>query len=186
MLSPVSSYQSYGYQFSANAIGASSQKNAPENSVDQNPGGNVSTNSNKQEQLTPDQLQALEKLKARDREVRAHEQAHLSAAGGLATGGASFTYQSGPDGNRYAIGGEVNIDTSSTPGDPEATIRKAETIRRAALAPAEPSGQDRQVAAATASMIAKAQIELQQSKANEFTQNKTIKPKLGLNIDYSV
>jgi len=105
--------------------------------------------------LSPEQLKEVEKLKARDREVRAHEMAHLAAAGGLATSGASFTYQRGPDGVSYAIGGEVQIDTSSG-SSPEETLRKAQTIRAAALAPAEPSGQDRAVAAKASQMEAEA------------------------------
>lgn len=103
----------------------------------------------------------LRKLQVRDREVRAHEQAHLAAAGRFATGGASFEFQRGPDGRSYAIGGEVRIDTSAIPGDPRATLEKAETIRRAATAPANPSSQDRQVAAAAVSMAAEARAELQ-------------------------
>lgn len=110
--------------------------------------------------LTEDQLKQLETLKKRDAEVRAHEAAHQAAAGGLARGGASFTYQRGPDGQQYAIGGEVSIDTSPVSGDPAATLRKAEMIARAALAPAEPSGQDRQVAAQAQQMAANARAEL--------------------------
>jgi len=48
----------------------------------------------------------LAKLKARDREVRAHEAAHTAAAGSLAKGGPSFTFQRGSDGRLYAVGGE--------------------------------------------------------------------------------
>lgn len=107
------------------------------------------------------QLQELARLRQRDREVRAHEMAHLAAAGPYAIGGPSYEYQTGPDGQRYAVGGHVNIDTSPVPGDPEATLRKAETVRRAALAPGDPSPQDRRVAAAATSMAMKAQIELQ-------------------------
>ena len=103
----------------------------------------------------------LQQLQQRDRDVRAHEQAHLAASGGLATGGAQFTYQRGSDGKEYAIGGEVNIDTS--PGKtPEETIRRAQTIRAAALAPADPSSQDRAVAADAEAMEAKARAELAQ------------------------
>lgn len=109
-------------------------------------------------QLSPEEIKQLEKLKARDREVRAHEMAHLAAAGGLAMSGASFTYQRGPDGASYAIGGEVQIDTSGG-STPEETIRKAQIIRAAALAPAEPSGQDRSVAAKAAQMEAQARAE---------------------------
>lgn len=109
--------------------------------------------------LSPEQLKEVEKLKARDRDVRAHEMAHLAAAGGLATSGATFSYQRGPDGVSYAIGGEVKIDTSSG-SNPEETLRKAQIIRGAALAPAEPSGQDRAVAAKASQMEAEARAEL--------------------------
>ena len=84
--------------------------------------------------LTEEEQEQVSELKSRDREVRAHEQAHLAAAGPYATGGPSYTYQEGPDGRRYAVGGEVGIDTSPVSGDPEATIQKAQQIRAAALA----------------------------------------------------
>jgi hypothetical protein len=82
-------------------------------------------------------------LQNRDREVRNHEQAHIAASGGLSRGGASFSYQRGSDGKLYAVGGEVSIDTSPVPDNPQATIQKAQQIRAAALAPADPSAQDR-------------------------------------------
>jgi len=104
--------------------------------------------------------QVINQLKARDAEVRAHEMAHFSAAGMYATGGMSLSYQKGPDGRQYAIGGEVGIDLSVVPGDPEATLAKARTIQQAAMAPAEPSGQDRKVASAAAQMMVQAQAEI--------------------------
>ncbi len=110
----------------------------------------------------------LEELKTRDREVRAHEAAHKNAAGQLAQGGATFEYQLGPDGRRYAIGGEVSIDTSRT-GDPARDMEKAQVIRRAALAPAVPSAQDRLVAAEAAAMEVRAQQELQATQRTEQT-----------------
>lgn len=113
----------------------------------------------------------IRQLEARDRQVRAHEQAHLAAAAGIATGGASFTYQQGPDGKRYASGGEVAIDTAPVAGDPRATLLKAEQIRRAALAPADPSTQDRQVAAAATQMAMRARLELQQQATDAYRQN---------------
>lgn len=121
--------------------------------------------------LSNEELKQLEQLKARDRKVKAHEQAHLSAAGGIVTGGANFTFATGPNGVRYAIGGEVNIDTSAVPGDPEATLRKAEMIRRAALSPAEPSFQDQKVARSAIAMANKARIELIQQRQQEALGN---------------
>jgi hypothetical protein len=97
--------------------------------------------------LTDEEQKQLDDLKVRDREVRAHEQAHLSRGGSLARGGAHYDFEMGPDGRRYAVGGEVRIDVSEVPGDPEQTIDKMARVRQAALAPADPSQQDRQVAA---------------------------------------
>lgn len=109
--------------------------------------------------LTEEEQALVKNLKARDREVRNHEQAH-AAVGGQYAGSPTYTYQSGPDNQRYAVGGEVKIDASPVSGDPEATIQKMETVIRAALAPAEPSSQDRKVAAAASARKLDAQIEL--------------------------
>ncbi|WP_229217932.1 putative metalloprotease CJM1_0395 family protein [Rugamonas apoptosis] len=109
--------------------------------------------------LTPQALALIDRLKARDTEVRQHELAHLAAAGGLAVSGAAYTYQRGPNGVDYAIGGEVHIDTS--PGrTPEETIARARTIQAAALAPADPSGPDRAVAAQAQQLEQQARAEL--------------------------
>ncbi|MDE1463135.1 putative metalloprotease CJM1_0395 family protein [Spartinivicinus poritis] len=99
-----------------------------------------------QAQQEQQDLAVIRELARRDREVRAHEQAH-QAVGGRFAGAASFTFQRGPDGVAYAIGGEVPIDAGPVANNPEATIQKAQTVRRAALAPAQPSAQDRAVAA---------------------------------------
>lgn len=116
--------------------------------------------------LTPEALALLSKLKSRDTEVRQHEQAHLAAAGGLATSGASYTYERGPNGVDYAIGGEVQIDTA--PGaTPEETISRARVIQAAALAPAEPSGADRAVAAQASLMEQQARAELAAQDAQQ-------------------
>jgi hypothetical protein len=112
------------------------------------------------EQFTREELAQIAELKRRDREVRAHEQAHLAAAGQYAKSGPQYTYQKGPDGKNYAVGGEVQIDASPVRGDPEATLRKAEQVRRAANAPASPSSQDRSVAADAAAIAIQARIEL--------------------------
>jgi hypothetical protein len=115
--------------------------------------------------VAPEQEQEVRELKQRDQEVRRHEQAHKAAAGTLASSGPSFEYQTGPDGQRYAVGGEVNIDTSAVPDDPQATIAKMQQVRRAALAPANPSGQDRSVAAKAAAMEQEARAELSAQRA---------------------
>jgi len=131
------------------------------------------------EKLPEEQQKVVDELKTTDREVRTHEQAHLAAAGSFAKGGPTFTYQKGPDGQQYAIGGEVSIDTSSVPGDPEATLAKARVIRAAASAPAEPSSQDRAVAAAAAKLEIQATQELRQQEV-EATEDDPSKPTFGL------
>jgi hypothetical protein len=108
--------------------------------------------------LKPAQLHEVQELADRDRQVRAHEAAHQSAAGSLG-GGASFTYQTGPDGKSYAVGGEVPVDMSAG-RTPEETISRAAQIRAAALAPADPSPQDLAVAAAATAMEAAARQEM--------------------------
>ena len=110
----------------------------------------------------------LSQLRARDSAVRAHEAAHMAAGGRYVTGGASYSYQKGPDGAQYAIGGEVGIDTSSVPGKPEETVQKMRTIRAAALAPSDPSAADISVAAGAAQIEAQALAEIAQARAQEF------------------
>jgi len=109
---------------------------------------------------SPEEQKEIKRLQARDREVRAHEQAHKATAGQFARGAARFDYETGPDGRRYASGGEVSIDTSVIPDDPEATVQKMRTIQRAALAPSDPSSQDQKVAAEAAQKAAAAQAEI--------------------------
>jgi len=128
-------------------------------------------------QLTEEQLEVVQALQSRDREVRAHEQAHKSVGGSLA-GAVSFSYQSGPNGQRYAVGGEVPIDASVVSGDPAATIRKMNTVRAAATAPVDPSAQDQSVAASASRVVAQARKDLaaenianQREKASEGSRS---------------
>ncbi|WP_111976854.1 putative metalloprotease CJM1_0395 family protein [Algibacillus agarilyticus] len=110
----------------------------------------------------------IAELKERDQEVKTHEQAHASI-GGQHAGAPSYEYEQGPDGKRYAVGGEVSIDVSPVPNDPEATIRKMDQVQRAALAPAEPSAQDRKVAADASSKRQAAQAESLKENAQTDT-----------------
>ncbi len=108
--------------------------------------------------LTTDELRHLEQLKQTDRAVRQHEMAHQTV-GGQYTGGASYDYEVGPDGKRYAVAGEVPIDYGPVPGDPAATIEKMQTVIAAALAPADPSSKDLQVAAQARQYLLEAKLE---------------------------
>ena len=112
-----------------------------------------------QEQQQKQDLELVRSLSQRDREVKAHENAH-SAVGGQYAGSANYTYQRGPDGVNYAVGGEVPIDVGAIPGNPQATLEKMQLVQRAALAPAEPSSQDRKVAALAAQQANQARAEI--------------------------
>ncbi len=112
-----------------------------------------------QERQEQQNLDIIRELSQRDSEVRAHEQAH-SAVGGQYAGSAQYTYQRGPDGVNYAVGGEVPIDVGVINGDPRATLEKMQIVQRAALAPAEPSSQDRRVAALASQLVSQARAEI--------------------------
>jgi hypothetical protein len=130
--------------------------------------------------LNDAQQRMVNDLASRDSEVRAHEAAHQAAGGGM-TGAASFTYQQGPDGKMYAIGGEVSINMKSG-SSPEETIANARQIAAAAMAAGSPSPQDFAVASSARVMEMKAQQQLTKKEQdaamgkdiyqNEVNQNK--------------
>lgn len=161
----------------------SSNNSQANNSQANNTQANTSqTNSSQDRQQLDAEQKMIRELAARDREVRQHEMAH-QMAGGQYTGGATYTFQRGPDGVMYAVGGQVSIDTSAVPGDPEATLQKAQTIERAAMAPADPSPQDLKVAASARAMANEARAELlreqQESLQSDATEEVIADPLLG-------
>ncbi|MEY8213980.1 MAG: putative metalloprotease CJM1_0395 family protein [Colwellia sp.] len=133
-----------------------------------NTSGNDKTDDSSKKVLADEKI--ITQLQQRDKEVRTHELAH-AAAGGAATGSPSYTFERGPDGKKYAVGGEVSVDLSSVAGDPQATIAKMQQVHAAALAPASPSTQDTRVAASAAQKILTAQSELSALKSDEATQS---------------
>ncbi|MDA3907929.1 MAG: putative metalloprotease CJM1_0395 family protein [Sulfurimonas sp.] len=152
-------------------------------------GSNYSIKTNDKEQETPDEKKAVEKskstdelsqdekrlvldLQSRDTEVRAHESAHQS--GGASTGAASYTYQQGPDGKMYAIGGEVSVSFQSG-STPQETIANAQAVIASALAPADPSGQDLAVASSAMVMMMKAQQQVAREAQEAVTGKETYK-----------
>ncbi len=117
-------------------------------------------------ELSEEEKAHVEELKKIDQEVRTHEAAHKNAGGQYASG-PTYTYTVGPDNQRYATGGEVQIDSAAVEGDPEATVAKMDVVIAAALAPAKPSAQDRKVAAEAVATRNKAQAELLSKKRDE-------------------
>jgi len=136
-------------------------------------GEETNQSKNSSNTLTEEEEKQVRELSQRDREVRTHEAAHKAAAGQYAKGSPTYEYQSGPDGKNYAVGGEVQIDTSTVRGDPEASLQKANRIQAAATAPADPSSQDRAVAAQAAAMAANAQAEIAESRSSNTSNNNT-------------
>lgn len=116
-------------------------------------------------ELSEEEKQQVAKLKQIDAKVRAHERAH-AAVGGQYAGAPSYSYTRGPDGQMYAVAGEVSIDIGAE-SDPEATLQKAAQVAAAALAPADPSGADRAVAAAAQQLRMAALAQIREEKRAE-------------------
>lgn len=132
---------------------------------------NQSTNKTDKSNLTSEEKDQVNELKQTDTKVKAHEQAHMAAAGGVASGSPTYKYEQGPDGKTYAVSGEVDIKISSEQ-DPEKTIQKAEQVKNAALAPSDPSDQDRNVARQADQIIQKARNELNDNASSTNPVNR--------------
>ena len=122
------------------------------------------------QKLTTDEERVVRDLQSRDSEVKAHEAAHQAAGGGM-TGAATYTYQQGPDGKMYAIGGEVSIATAEG-STPQEKIANARQVAAAAMAPANPSPQDYAVASSARVMEMKAQQELAKLELEKVADSK--------------
>lgn len=134
-------------------------------------------------ELSETEQRVVDEMEARDAEVRAHEQAHAAAAGAYAEGGPKYEYETGPDKKQYAVGGSVELDTSDVPNNPEATIQKAQVLRKAASAVSEMSGADRNVAMAAMEMEVAARQELREEKAQEREENDPSVMKAGSDME---
>ena len=149
------------------------------------PGSGGKTPPEPEQAATQGELREIQKLAKRDREVRAHEQAH-SSVGGRYAGNPSYQYQRGSNGVSYAVGGHVAIDVSSVPGDPAATLQKMITVHRAALAPQRPSPQDRAVAAKASQQAADARLELAELRLEASYGQLLVQQEPGKVVDVSV
>lgn len=125
-------------------------------------------NAESQQQESKEKRQIRE-LEARDKEVRAHEQAHATV-GGQYAGAPSYEFEVGPNGRQYAVSGEVSIDISKE-ASPEETVRKMQQVKAAALAPAEPSPQDLRVASEATQRASEARREVAQESAERAQQS---------------
>ena len=146
---------------------------APDKSAESSSLQDSSKDKEIQGELSEEEKKEVRKLEKRDVEVRTHEQAHLAAAGQYAASGANFDFQTGPDGKRYAVGGDVSISVSNEQ-TPEATIAKMQVVVRAAMAPAEPSAQDHRVAAEASQKAAAARRELSAAQTDPESQDASL------------
>ncbi|UJF20560.1 putative metalloprotease CJM1_0395 family protein [Shewanella sp. OMA3-2] len=112
-----------------------------------------------QQKIVQAEQQQVSELSKRDIEVKTHEQAH-KAVGGMFAQSPSYSYEKGPDGKRYAVDGEVQIDVGVIAGDPQATFNKMQKVYAAAMAPNQPSSADIRVAAEAVQRMNQAKAEM--------------------------
>lgn len=151
------------------------EKNQPNPTKDQQrtiPGTESSSRTRSPSELTPAERRRVQELKRIDAKVRAHEQAHLAAAGQYAQGGISYETKTGPDGNEYAVAGEVSLDTGKAE-TPRETIQKMRQVKAAALAPANPSPQDQSIAAEAAQALAEARRKQSTSSGENSSESES-------------
>ncbi|MDF2181473.1 putative metalloprotease CJM1_0395 family protein [Neptuniibacter sp. CAU 1671] len=142
------------------------------------PAANTAINSNGAAQnasFDPEQQQLIRQLAQRDSEVRNHERIHATV-GGRYTSAPSYTYERGPDGRLYAVSGEVQIDTTPIPNNPQATLEKATMVQRAALAVPDPSPADRNAAAQARVMAAEARAEIARVARSDSVESENATP----------
>ena len=161
---------------SNNKEGFSAQHFSGQDKVNLSKEGKNAAEKERNNSLSEEDQKQVQDLKDRDREVRVHEQAH-AAVGGQYAGSPSYEYQTGPDGKRYAVGGEVSIDVSEEE-KPEDTIQKMQIVRAAALAPAEPSTQDLKVAAEATQKENQARSQVSQKQLNGGTADDAFSPSI--------
>ncbi len=113
----------------------------------------------------------IDQLISRDKEVRVHEASHSINPELIKIGSAQFDYTIGPDGKAYATGGKVTLSTGIS-RTPEEALSKAGALKKAAMAPGEPSSQDFQALNAAIAMEfeSRNQIYSNSKKRNENNQ----------------
>ena len=119
----------------------------------------ISANDRQLSQGEQEEQKEVEKIRRIDREVKRRELAHRAVAGNYVRGVVSFEYVTGPDGKKYAVEGHITIDAGPILNNPEASIRKAQAIKRAKL--------DRSVSAEVAKMEREARMDLKTEQRKE-------------------
>lgn len=134
--------------------------------------GNRAIVAKKEETDAPEskEQKVIDELKRRDKEVRAHEAVHGSDPRLVKIGAAQFDYTIGPDGKAYATGGRVTLSTGNS-RTPEEALSKAEALKKAAMAPGEPSSKDFQALNSAAAMEFEARHRIYSDKNQKDEKN---------------
>lgn len=135
-------------------------------------------NAQREAQAMAREAMEVRQLEARQEEVHAHERAH-AAVGGQYARSPNFEYEVGPDGKRYATGGEVSIDIAPVHGNARATINKMQQVYAAAMAPVNPSQADLMVAAEALRKINTAKESLVEERQAAMPDKEALAPLLG-------
>lgn len=145
--------------------------------------GNQVLVAKKHEPGAPDSSEqnTIEELKRRDKEVRAHESAHGGDPRLVKIGAAQFDYTIGPDGKAYATGGRVTLSTGSA-RTPEEALSKAEALKKAAMAPGEPSSKDFQALNSAVAMEFEARNQIYRDKNQKDEKNSSLLKGTNFNI----
>ena len=117
-----------------------------------------------------DYEQVLQKLKAKDQQIKSHEQTH-SALSGANSSNPHYNYQVGPDGKMYAVGGSVTMDTSIKidPNNQNSTsnaLLKLDQLQKATSSVDEPSSADMSIATKANFMKIRLQMQTQDEQNN--------------------
>lgn len=107
----------------------------------------------------------IKRMKSWEDHVVAHERMHMLAGGG-AVGAPSYVYKMGPDGKMYITGGEVTLYVPKA-----ATLEGSEValqnLKKAALAPSDPSPKDMAAAAMATAIIDRVRSMIRQKQMKE-------------------
>ncbi len=114
-------------------------------------------------------------LEERDRKVRQREEAHVRAAGLLASGGPKYRYEIGPDGKRYAVEGHTDIKVKEG-NTPEERLKNAKQAERAAQQGGAVTPQSAKVLAEARGEAQKAQQEIETEQKGEEQESSSSQP----------
>jgi hypothetical protein len=110
----------------------------------------------------------IARLKAAAQQALRNRATQMAAGGAYVSGGATYAYSIGPDGQLYATGVTLSYDTTPIADDPQGTILKMQRIRAAALASSTPTAADYAAVAAATEAELQARLEIVRRMAEQY------------------